>query len=106
MLRSLVLSAVFALVATPLIAFANPQNVEVKIDGMTCASCAKKVTENLQKVPNLDKASVKIDLAANTAKVKVANADAQTIAAIQDAVTKAGYKVTGAPVVTEEKKTN
>ena len=89
MIRALVATLVFA----PMMAFAS-SNLEVKIDGMTCDHCVKSITENLSKIKNVDKASIKVILKENMAKLSVAKADDATMEQIKKAVSAAGYKVT------------
>ncbi len=91
MLRQLVAALLFLL---PSLAF-GAANIEVKIDGMTCAGCVEAVTRKLEQVPNVDKASIKVVLKENTARLSVVSADEQTFKAIKKAVTSAGYKVVG-----------
>lgn len=94
MARAFFLNLVLGLSLFSLSAFAA-SNVEVKIDGMTCASCVKSVTDKLSKVPNVDKASIKVVLAKKSATLSVSSADAATIEQIKKAITDAGYTVVG-----------
>lgn len=91
MLRQLVLSLLFFLPSLALAA----SNIEVKIDGMTCAGCVNAVTKKLENVPNVDKASIQVVLKEKTAKLSVSSADEKTLEAIKKAVAEAGFKVVG-----------
>jgi len=91
MLRHLALCLLFVF---PSLAFAT-SNIEVKIDGMTCGGCVKAVTQKLEKVPNVDKSTIKVVLKEKTARLTVSSADEQTLEAIKNAVAEAGFKVVG-----------
>lgn len=67
--------------------------LDVKITGMTCGDCVKKVQDELTKLQGVDKATLKVELAGNHATMTVAKADDKTMEAIKAAVTKAGFKV-------------
>lgn len=76
-----------------------PQDAEIAIEGMTCASCSSRVEKALNAVPGIDRADVNLGL--ETAHIQfvpgvVSLADAVT------AITKAGY---GAVPVTDEART-
>jgi Cu+-exporting ATPase len=80
----------------PAAAPAEPAGGEVSlpIEGMTCASCVRRVEKALAKVPGVQAASV--NLATERAKV-VFDPAATTVAALGTAVEKAGYKVGAVP---------
>ncbi|UXM94154.1 heavy metal translocating P-type ATPase [Bartonella sp. HY329] len=59
------------------------------IDGMTCASCVRHVEKAISKLPDIDEVSV--NLATNMATVK--SHQKPDIAAIKNAVEKAGYNI-------------
>ena len=67
--------------------------VQVKVKGMSCGSCVEKVSEQLKALKGVEKDSVTVELAQQTATLKVAQADPATLKAIEAAVKKAGYKV-------------
>ncbi|WP_321957687.1 heavy metal translocating P-type ATPase [Burkholderia cenocepacia] len=67
-----------------------PANIELDIDGMTCASCVSRVEKALAKVPGVTRASV--NLATERATVD-ASADVSA-AQLADAVKQAGYGAT------------
>lgn len=76
------------------------QSLQLKIDGMTCASCVSRVEKALTQVPGVLSASV--NLATETAEVSVAGSAAM-LPALTAAVAKAGYQAreipaSGAPV--------
>lgn len=73
--------------------------VDVKISGMTCGSCVKKVEDALAKLNGVDKKTLKVELAGNHATLKVAKNDAKMMDAIKAAVKKAGYTVDKIDVV-------
>jgi Cu+-exporting ATPase len=66
------------------------QDVELKIEGMTCASCVARVEKALLKVPGVSAASV--NLATEKAAVKALSTVA--VSALKAAVEKAGYTAT------------
>src|SRR4051812_2088292 len=67
--------------------------VVLPIEGMTCASCVRRVERALTKVPGVSEASV--NLATEQARVAFDPA-VSGVAELQDAVRKAGYEA-GAP---------
>lgn len=96
MLRTL---ATLALVLAPLAAFAGTP-VDVKVDGMTCGSCVKKVSDELAKVPEIEPGTVKVSLKGNHATLTLKNNDASSVEAVKAAVTKAGFTVAKVNVMT------
>lgn len=76
------------------------QSLQLKIEGMTCASCVSRVEKALKQVPGVLSASV--NLATEAAEVSVAGSAAM-LPALMAAVAKAGYQASeipasGAPV--------
>ncbi|WP_080289680.1 heavy metal translocating P-type ATPase, partial [Burkholderia cenocepacia] len=67
-----------------------PANIELDIDGMTCASCVSRVEKALAKVPGVTRASV--NLATERATVDASND--VSAAQLVDAVKQAGYGAT------------
>ena len=66
--------------------------VELAVTGMTCANCARHVTEAIQRVPGVSSASV--HLQANQALVRWRAGAAQDVSAVVRAVEEAGYGAT------------
>ncbi|MFC6284252.1 MULTISPECIES: heavy metal translocating P-type ATPase [Polaromonas] len=64
------------------------QSVQLKVDGMTCASCVSRVEKALKQVPGV--ASAEVNLATETAEVRFVGRD-NNLAALIAAVDKAGY---------------
>lgn len=84
---------VSAFVFAPLVAFAGAQNFQVAIEGMTCADCAKAVSMALEKIPDIDKSSVKVSLTGKTATLKMNDSNKETQALVKKAIEDAGYTV-------------
>ena len=63
--------------------------VEFAITGMTCANCARHVTEAIQSVPGVGRATVRLE--ASTASVRWRAGAAQNIPGVIRAVEEAGY---------------
>ncbi|HLL50830.1 MAG TPA: heavy metal translocating P-type ATPase, partial [Thermomicrobiales bacterium] len=74
---------------------AGPTEAVLPIEGMTCASCVRRVEKGLQKVPGVTLANV--NLATERATVAYDSAVAD-FGQLTDAVEKAGYKVGALPV--------
>lgn len=83
-----------SLILAPMLAFATPKNYDVAIEGMTCDSCVKSVTSALSKVPNVDAASVKVNLKGKKATVTMKEDNKETVAAVKKAIEDVGFKVT------------
>ncbi|MDR7052513.1 Cu+-exporting ATPase [Duganella sp. 3397] len=79
-LQAAVEKAGFALVTT---------DIDLGIEGMTCASCVRRVEKALQKVPGVHAASV--NLATESARIKVSGVEPAALVAALDA---AGYPAT------------
>lgn len=88
----LVGSGVFTFKSPTTSAAEKPENVTLNVDGMTCGMCAGRVREALEKVPDVVKESSEIDWKNGTAIVQVTKGSNHK--ALEDAVKKAGFKVT------------
>lgn len=67
------------------------KTILVSIEGMTCGHCVSAVKKELQKVPGLESVSVEVGLAS----VQVSEETDEIKRAIENAVSEAGYKVSG-----------
>ncbi len=104
MIRSIkALALVLAL--SPLAAFAGTP-VDVKVEGMTCGACVKKVNDELAKLTGIEKGTVNVMLEGNHATLTLKKNDAKSLAAVKAAVVKAGYKVATIDVLTPDTKTD
>ncbi len=74
-----------------------PVAAELAISGMTCANCARHVTEAIQSVPGVQSASVNLE--ARQAFVRWSSGSERNIPAIIQAVESAGY---GAKIIADE----
>jgi Cu+-exporting ATPase len=74
-----------------------PVAAELAISGMTCANCARHVTEAIQSVPGVQSASVNLE--ARQAFVRWSSGSERNIPAIIHAVESAGY---GAKIIADE----
>lgn len=90
------LAVVLAATLISSLALAEAKNYEVKIKKgeLHCADCAQAVQEALSKLPEVDKGSVKVILAKNTATLQVKDGSKVTAQQIKDVVEKQGYAVT------------
>ncbi|MCZ8257190.1 MAG: copper ion binding protein, partial [Polaromonas sp.] len=70
------------------------QSLQLRIEGMTCASCVSRVEKALRQVPGVLSASV--NLATETAEVSVAGSAAM-LPTLMAAVAKAGYRARDVP---------
>lgn len=66
-----------------------PERIEVKIDGMTCASCSNRIEKVLNRIPSVQAA---VNLATEKASISYDPAQANTSQIIQ-AIEKSGYQV-------------
>lgn len=73
------------------------QNVDLQVDGMTCASCVGRVERALKKVPGVQNAVV--NLATERASVQIS--DGTDVGALIAAIAKAGYEAAPVPKVGE-----
>jgi Cu+-exporting ATPase len=67
----------------------SPATTELRVTGMTCNNCARKVTEAAQKIPGVHSATVSV--AAESASVRWNSADDKNIAAVLSAISQAGF---------------
>ena len=104
MIRTLKALAI-VLALSPLAAFAGTP-VDVKVEGMTCGSCVKKVNDELAKLTNVEKGTVNVMLEGNHATLTLKNNDAKSLKAVKDAVVRAGYEVAKIEVLTPDTKTD
>lgn len=75
----------------PMNTAAHPDTTfDLGVAGMTCASCVTRVERALRKVPGVDDATV--NLATESARVRVAVPDAETEAKLRRAIRAAGYE--------------
>ncbi|UMZ72721.1 heavy metal translocating P-type ATPase [Natranaerofaba carboxydovora] len=65
------------------------KSLKIQIEGMTCASCVKRIEDRLQKQPGVHK--VNVNLATEEASVTY-NPSVVNLSAIKEAVSKMGYK--------------
>lgn len=66
------------------------------VTGMTCDHCVSAVTEELSKLPGVER--VEIDLVAGgTSAVRVSSVAALDVVRVREAVDEAGYELGGAP---------
>lgn len=72
------------------LAFASGKKVTVKIDGMTCPSCAASVEGQFNKLSEVEDAD--ISLSKGTVTVTLKDGKTLTDDAIKDAVKRAGFK--------------
>lgn len=89
---------VLILALAPMAAFAGTK-VDVKVEGMTCGSCVKKVNDELAKLTDVEPGSVAVMLEGNHATLTLKTGDKKSMAAVEAAVKKAGYKVAKIDVV-------
>jgi copper chaperone CopZ len=71
------------------------QTIQLRVSGMSCASCISSVSRALQQVPGVRE--VEIDLPRGTASVKALGTTGHTLAAILAALDAAGYGATPLP---------
>jgi Cu+-exporting ATPase len=67
----------------------SPATTELRVSGMTCNNCARKVTEAAQKIPGVH--SVSVSVAAERASVRWESAEAKNVSAVLSAITQAGF---------------
>src|SRR5688572_15211937 len=75
-------------------ALAGPTEVILPIEGMTCASCVRRVEKGLEKVPGVAAANVNLATERATVAYDPALAD---VATLRTAVERAGYRVDEVP---------
>ena len=91
MRRKIVLALVGALALATAVLAAETKAISLKIEGMNCGMCAKKIEAALMAVPGVKEADV--SLLNETAEVEAE--PTVTVAALSEAVSKAGYSVAG-----------
>jgi P-type Cu+ transporter len=67
----------------------SPLTTELRVTGMTCNNCARKVTEAAQKIGGVH--SVSVSVATERASVRWHSAEAKNVAEILTAIAKAGF---------------
>ena len=70
---------------------ASAVTTELRVTGMTCNNCARKVTDAAQLIPGVH--SVVVSLAAERASVRWNSADARDVSAVLLAIARAGFAV-------------
>jgi len=73
-------------------ALADGKKMKVKIDGMTCPSCAASIEVQFNKLNEIS--NVDISITKGTATITLKDGKTVSEEVIKDAVKKAGYKVT------------
>jgi Cu+-exporting ATPase len=66
-----------------------PATTELRVTGMTCNNCARKVTEAAQKIPGVHSAAVSV--AAERASVRWNSAEDKNVSAVLAAISQAGF---------------
>ncbi len=69
----------------------GPNQVVVKVPGMTCEECPQKVTEALASIPWIEAASIQADRKTRQAKFIVKDRNQFDIETVKATVKKAGY---------------
>ncbi len=69
-------------------------NISIPVEGMTCASCVRRVENAIRKLPQVQE--VAVNLATETADVRLASADA--LPPVLEAIRKTGYDVPSAAI--------
>jgi Cu+-exporting ATPase len=67
----------------------SSNTTELRVTGMTCNNCARKVTDAAQKIPGVH--SISVSVTAEHASVRWNSADAKNIPALLMAISKAGF---------------
>ena len=80
----------------------SPATTELRVTGMTCNNCARKVTEAAQQIPSVH--SVSVSVAAEHASVRWNSAEAKDIPALLMAISKAGFAAKDMPAVADGSK--
>ena len=70
------------------------RTIELSVDGMTCGHCAMSVKEELSEIPGVKNVDVILNSGA-TSKVTVLTDTPLDDAALSDAVSEAGFTLTG-----------
>jgi Cu+-exporting ATPase len=80
----------------------SPATTELRVTGMTCNNCARKVTDAAQKIPGVH--SVSVSVAAEHASVRWNSAEDKNIPALLMAISKAGFAAKEMPAVADGSK--
>ncbi len=80
----------------------SPTTTELRVSGMTCNNCARKVTEAAQKIPGVH--SVSVSVAAERASIRWISAEAKNLAAVLAAISQAGFAAKAMPAVADGSK--
>jgi len=72
---------------SPVAALAHPNDIQLQVTGMTCASCVARVEKALKKVPGVSSASVNLA----TERVSIQAPAGVPVSALKAAIEKAGY---------------
>ena len=75
----------------------SPTTTELRVSGMTCNNCARKVTEAAQNIPGVH--SVSVSVAAERASIRWISAEAKNLAAVLAAISQAGFAAKAMPAV-------
>ena len=70
------------------------RTIELSVDGMTCGHCVMSVKEELGEIPGVKNVDVILNSGA-TSKVTVLTDTPLDVAALSDAVSEAGFTLTG-----------
>src|ERR1017187_6861492 len=70
-------------------AMSSTTTTELRVTGMTCNNCARKVTDAAQKIPGVH--SVSVSVAAERASVRWNSADGKNVSAVLAAILQAGF---------------
>lgn len=77
----------------PIVALAASEKYSLEISGMTCGACAKAVQSALEKIPNIEKASIRVILKEKKAEFTTQSEDENLNKAVTTAIEEAGYHV-------------
>jgi len=80
----------------------SPTTTELRVSGMTCNNCARKVTEAAQKIPGVH--SVSVGVAAERASIRWISVEAKNIAAVLKAISQVGFAAKEMPAVIVDSK--
>jgi len=80
----------------------SPATTELRVTGMTCNNCARKVTEAAQKIPGVH--SVAVSVATERASVRWNSAEAKNLPAVLAAISRAGFVAKEVPAVDDDSK--
>ena len=75
----------------------SPTTTELRVTGMTCNNCARKVTEAAQKISGVH--SVSVSVAAERASIRWISAEAKNMTAVLKAIAQAGFVAKEMPAV-------